>query len=427
MAKKLFYYFREFRTIEGVDCSSLTLQERLFLSVILTKLRTKDTRTFADILFNGVSSFTRKGFEDFDKLVTSVIQKKYGRLFDWLVESADKVNVNKTSKSDKYIVHAITIDTAKLFYTKNGSHGSSLAALAWKAFALAAASSSTEVSEWRELDLFAWMEDDMPIEKRVKVNKTQMKRAIQSWLKAVGITGTFKVESFIVDAKGFDSKLTDKERGWSKPKSEPEDKPVIEETVKPEVVEEEDIDEDEGLTPEEAEAEKEWRRQEASIDFTMAEEPDVPAFKYDKTDDWSKYSREDWAKWYDVTKANYEAKAAKADKDTPKWSSLLNEFYTPGSKYYDFVRHDGEEIKAIAKKLKVKVSDIDAVISGKRIEGADWQVKKDSIRRALKDLQDSVIMKAQDRDIWDADEYPRIAKIYVGFACKNYKYMKVDL
>ena len=233
MAKKLFYYFREFRTIEGVDCSSLTLQERLFLSVILTKNRNNDDRTFADILFNGVSSFTRKGFEDFDKLVTSVIQKKYGKLFDWLVDNAGKVNTLRTKKSDKWLVHAITIDTAKLFYTKNGSHGSSLPSLAWKAFALAASSSASEVPEWRELDIFDWMEEGMTLDKKTKVNKTQLKRSIQAWLKATGITGIFRVERFIVDAKGFENVLTDKERGWSKPKLTPEVKLVIEKTVKP--------------------------------------------------------------------------------------------------------------------------------------------------------------------------------------------------
>lgn len=202
---KKFVYFREFGTIEGYDCSVLTLRERLFLSCILTKFRYNDGRTLGEILFNYDGFHTGRNFKDFDKMVTDVVSKKLGKLQDFIVENAAKLNektVKNEDGADRYKIHGITIETEKLFKTKLGSHGTSLDSIAWRSFALAAAKSKSKVTEWRALNIYQWLTDEVTLEKIMKTTKTTLKRNIESWLREAEIAGEFKGDFFIVDANG---------------------------------------------------------------------------------------------------------------------------------------------------------------------------------------------------------------------------------
>ena len=395
-----FLYFREYGKIADVDCSELTLQERLLLSCILTKARNDDKRTLTGILFQNVNMASRTNFIDIDKLVTDVIMKKYGHLFDWIVEHAKDLNTgSKNFKKDRYVVHAISIDIPKCFSKKNGKNSSSLASLAWRAAALAAAASSSSVEEWRKLNIFEWLTNEVTIEKVKKTSKTQLKRSIQAWLETVGITGTFTFDYFIVDPNGHESALTAEEkaaaRGWSKPpkKTKKEETKPVEEAIEAKPVAEEAEEAEDELD----DAEKEWLDNEKSLseDENIDGEPSI--FKYD-SDDLSKYTHEDWKKLYEAKREKHKNMARIITYFRTAWGDI------------------NDEVMKIAKKLKVKEAVIKKFIETGYVDDRDGGYEmKQKIRDEIKKLQEHIMMAREDNS-WQDKYYPELGNILVAFA-----------
>ena len=416
MKKHTFYYFREFGELCGIDCSTLTLKERLFLSCILTKARAKDTSTFAELLFGDLSAVTRVGFKDFDKLVTDTVMKSYGKLFDYIIENAPKRNAEATGE-DRYSIHAISIDTEKLFLTKNGMHGKTLAPIAWKAFALAAAASKSKTYEWRELNIFSWMLDDAEdVNSILKVNKTQLKRSIQAWLKAAGINGEFRGDRFIVDCAGYTSKLSEKQRGWSKEslvekpvkvvKAIKVVEPIEEASSKP--VKAEELFDDEELTAEEKAAEEEWLAAESGE--KEEEEPAEEVEEVVEATSSDTLTPEQWVEWYDKHEAEYDAAGKHKE-----WASKL--------RFCSLVFNLNAAKERIAKAFGMKGDALEKFIATRYVDDkvGGFETKK-KLCKAFKELQNRVFLRKDD-DSWTGGD-KELGDIFVAYACKAHRFMR---
>ncbi|MBQ2302961.1 MAG: hypothetical protein II256_00930 [Bacteroidales bacterium] len=210
-----FVYLRQFSSIDGHDFFNLSLQQRLFLSAVLTKYRCDDKRTIAEIIFGYGDFWTRANFKDYDSLITSVIDNELGTLTDYIKRNAKALDENSkrhASTEERYLIKGIQIDQAQLFVMRNGDghtdengNKSGLSQIAWKAFALAASLSNLAVPQWRMLHIYNWVADTITYEKILKVNKTLLKRNIEKWLRMVKISGEFdnKTNTFLVDTKKF--------------------------------------------------------------------------------------------------------------------------------------------------------------------------------------------------------------------------------
>lgn len=200
-----FVYLREFTNVDGVDFSSLTIQQRLFMSAVLTKYRYTDNekKTLAEIIFNYEERWTKTNFKAYDELITSVIEDELGYMTDFIKRNARKLNENDTRSNaeDRYLIRGICIDTKKIYLTRNGSHGDSLSQIAWKAFTLASALSRMNTLQWRVLPIYNWVTDHIDRNTVESTNKTILKRSIEKWLRLAEVSGEFEGNVFIVDPK----------------------------------------------------------------------------------------------------------------------------------------------------------------------------------------------------------------------------------
>lgn len=219
MIMSTFVYLREFSNNHGIDFSTLTLQQRLFMSAVLTKYRYDDKRTLAQIIFNSSECYSKANFEAYDKLITSIIDDELGEMTTWIKKNAKELSEDRKSKrtEDRYLIKGIIIDQRKIYAMRNGAHGSltmtvkkngietvqPLPQIAWKAFALAAALSNIGVLQWRMLNIYNWVVNDITEQKVESTNKTILKRNIEKWLRIAKISGEFEKSGdyFYVDVK----------------------------------------------------------------------------------------------------------------------------------------------------------------------------------------------------------------------------------
>ena len=212
-----FAYLREFVTKDGFDFSTLSLQQRLFMSAVLTKYRYGDRRTLAEIIFNDERVYSKpSAFIDYDNLITSVIEDELGAMTDYIKKNASRLDEERKSDKaeDRYYIKAINIETSKIHTLKHtgGRVGEAearagerpgISQLSWKAFAVAASLSKIGVTQWRMLPIYNWLTAYVTSEKLAKTNKTVLKRNIEKWLKVAEISGEFDKDVFIVDTKDY--------------------------------------------------------------------------------------------------------------------------------------------------------------------------------------------------------------------------------
>ena len=223
-----FVYLREFTTVDGVDFSSLTLQQRLFMSAVLSKYRyaENEKKTLAELIFNYEERWTKVNFKAYDELITSIIENELGEMTVFIKKNAKRLdeNTKSTSAEERYYIKGIVINTNKAFVTRNGAHGDSLPQIAWKYAALASSLSKIGYPQWRMLPIYNWVADVINYNEILKKNKTILKRSIEKWLRAVEISGEFEGNTFIVDPKHkqikFDDNTKTPIRGASKPAKE---------------------------------------------------------------------------------------------------------------------------------------------------------------------------------------------------------------
>lgn len=208
-----FIYLTEYFTKDGIDFSQLTLQQRLFMSIVLTKYRFGIKKTYAEMLFGECNVWTPRNFKAYDKLITDIIDSSSDLLsmVKWLKDNAKVLAEGKDCSKGKYKVNAYEIDITKVFYTRNADMHSispdseefrnGLSQIAWKAFALAAATHNIGAPIYRMIPVYGWVSDN-PSDASVKAhtNITNIKRSIEKWLEKTNISGEFikKANCFIV-------------------------------------------------------------------------------------------------------------------------------------------------------------------------------------------------------------------------------------
>ncbi len=406
MAKKhkTLVYFREFGEIEGYDCSELTLQNRLFLSAILTKHRFGLDETLGQIIFSydefHSCLYSKTNIDDFDKLITEMIQKKYGKLFDFIVENATVRN------GKNWKIHAIEIDKNKMFTLRNGSNNqkqdSRLASLSWRAFALAAAASESLVTEWRTLPIYAYNFDLEAINggNIPTTSKTQIKNSITKWLETVNIGGEFKGDCFVVDSAKFINKTGQLIRGGVKHKQQEKQTRVVEDKAK-EQEQTKRIEEAVKKAPngtkvfeviknETKNEQKQEQRQEEREEWMLAVD------RKSKNDELM-----EWQKYYDETKEKV--------MNEEKWQSILGWIYVNWGSV-------GDAITKIGKNHRVSKDVLDKAMRDEYLSDKEGGLAmKNALRKDLLDLRQHILNSEFD-DSWCKDKV--IRKINVAFAYK---------
>jgi len=203
-----FAYIRDFFTVDGINFGELNFIERLVASAFLTKFRYDDKRSVAEILFGYDPDWKYaliKDFKAYDAAITDIIQNEHGYILDYIKKNAKEL----AEKSDriaesKWKIRSINIDIKLIFTTRcgdghirGGGTGakSGLSQIAFRAFVLAASSSSLAAPIFRMIPTAAWLGHD------AGTNITRVKKSIADWAKTVCVSGEFEGKFFIVDPK----------------------------------------------------------------------------------------------------------------------------------------------------------------------------------------------------------------------------------
>lgn len=216
----IFYYFREIRSISivstdgsethTVDFNSLNLIERLAFSAYLTLKKNSKIKTYGQAMFGEFPSYGN--YKEFDKVITHILDK-YTDVLCWIDDNANKVvSVKIKDKTKKMpVIHAVKIDFDKIFALRSGKTGLNINSIAWRAWALAAATSKVEKAmNLRSISVFSYVDAsitnfyDYALEKpdRWKIiygNTTSIKNRIKKWCDAAGVKGHFEKSCFIAE------------------------------------------------------------------------------------------------------------------------------------------------------------------------------------------------------------------------------------
>ena len=185
-----------------IDCFSLTPVERLFISAYLTKISTDTDKTLAQIIFcTNSHEITLGQYEDFDKYITKVL-KDHVDLLHWI---KDNFAINKEETGPRrFSIYADVIDNADFFLTRCGSDGkkgTGINQIAFKAFCLAAAASSTKkIAKLREICLYHYLIDDLSkLDKKIKNRRCQIINLTSKWAEKAKIRGHYDKDYYIID------------------------------------------------------------------------------------------------------------------------------------------------------------------------------------------------------------------------------------
>lgn len=374
---KKFYYIRDFSNELGFD--NLSIIERLMLSSTLTKYLDRDDRDSADIIFDAVKEpgcayRNWISYRDFVAADDRIKQSKRCFLYD---------NVIRTAEKDPKQLHYIKIDIASL----NVDGRNSLINIAWRAFAIAASSHSVnDNNDWFDLDVMEWTAKAATHYKRTlqEIEAFLAENEIHAQLIGRRIVRIFnKKQQDAAKNSGHPYLIINDDRlrpSAHQPKKE-EAKPVAEEA-------EDELDDDE----------KEWLDNEKSLSVDEHIESEPSIFKYDDSDDLSKYTHEDWKKLYEAKREKHK-----------NMSRIITYFRTAWGDIND-------EMMKIAKKLKVKDAVIKKFIDTGYVDDRDGGFEmKQKIRDEVKKLQEHIMMAREDSS-WQDKYYPELGNILVAFA-----------
>lgn len=378
---KKFYYIRDFSADLGLD--NVSIIERLMLSSTLTKYLDKDDRDSAEIVFGTVKALSRAyrnwiSYRDFVAADDRIKQSKRCSLYDTVIKTAEK---------DPKMLHYVKIDISML----NMDGRNSLTNIAWRAFALAASMHSVNSNnDWFDLDLLEW-------NKNSATNRKRTLTEIEAFLKETDIYAQLIGKRIV---RIFNKRAQDVARSQGGPhlicegdalqaiKKEAAVEPIVEEEAPIEEAEDEELDD----------VEKEWLANEESLSEDETIDGEKSIFKYDDSDDISKYTHEDWKKLYEAKREQHKNMARIITYVRAAWGDI------------------NDEVMKIAKKLKVKEAVIKKFIETGYVDGRDGGYEmKQKIRDEIKKLQEHIMMAREDTS-WQDKYYPELGNILVAFA-----------